>query len=114
MTNLECIIRAMDDKLATNIVAINMENVSPLFDTFVLCTAGNQRLLQAIKDEIIDQCEENGFYPRGVEGLRGSTWVLIDFGDIVVHIFEGEERNNFNLEKLWGDLPRIDIEQYLK
>ncbi|MGF0144939.1 ribosome silencing factor [Sharpea azabuensis] len=114
MEKLECIVRAMNDKLATNIVAIDMRETSPLFDYFVLCTGSNQRLLNAIKDNVEEQCELNGYEVKAIEGLRNSQWILIDLGDIVVHIFEGEARDNYNLEKLWGDMPRVDISEYLK
>ncbi|MDD6513547.1 ribosome silencing factor [Sharpea azabuensis] len=114
MEKLECIVRAMNDKLATNIVAIDMRETSPLFDYFVLCTGSNQRLLNAIKDNVEEQCEINGYEVKAIEGLRNSQWILMDLGDIVVHIFEGEARDNYNLEKLWGDMPRVDISEYLK
>lgn len=114
MEKLECIVRAMNDKLATNIVAIDMRETSPLFDYFVLCTGSNQRLLNAIKDNVEEQCELNGYEVKAIEGLRNSQWILIDLGDIVVHIFEGEARDDYNLEKLWGDMPRVDISEYLK
>ena len=114
MEKLECIVRAMNDKLATNIVAIDMRETSPLFDYFVLCTGSNQRLLNAIKDSVEEQCELNGYEVKAIEGLRNSQWILMDLGDIVVHIFEGEARDNYNLEKLWGDMPRVDISEYLK
>lgn len=114
MEKIECIVRAMNDKLATNIVAIDMRETSPLFDYFVLCTGSNQRLLNAIKDNVEEQCELNGYEVKAIEGLRNSQWILMDLGDIVVHIFEGEARDNYNLEKLWGDMPRVDISEYLK
>lgn len=114
MEKLECIVRAMNDKLATNIVAIDMRETSPLFDYFVLCTGSNQRLLNAIKDNVEEQCELNGYEVKAIEGLRNSQWILMDLGDIVVHVFEGEARDNYNLEKLWGDMPRVDISEYLK
>ena len=114
MEKLECIVRAMNDKLATNILAIDMRETSPLFDYFVLCTGSNQRLLNAIKDNVEEQCELNGYEVKAIEGLRDSQWILMDLGDIVVHIFEGEARDNYNLEKLWGDMPRVDISEYLK
>ena len=114
MEKLECIVRAMNDKLATNIVAIDMRETSPLVDYFVLCTGSNQRLLNAIKDNVEEQCELNGYEVKAIEGLRDSQWILMDLGDIVVHIFEGEARDNYNLEKLWGDMPRVDISEYLK
>jgi len=113
MTKLECIVKAMDDKLATNIVAIDMREASPIFDTFVLCTASNERLMQAIKQNIKDECDLNGYEIKSIEGLRESKWVLVDLGDIVCHIFEANERENYNLEKLWGDMPHIDIEGML-
>lgn len=113
MKKLECIVKAMDDKLADSIVAIDMRDASPIFDTFVLCTASNERLMQAIKDSVVDECEKNGYHVKSVEGLRNSKWLLIDLGDIVCHIFANDERENYNLEKLWGDMPRIDIEGML-
>lgn len=113
MTKLECVIKAMDDKLANHIVAIDMRDASPIFDTFVLCTASNERLMQAIKQNIKDECELNGYDVKSIEGLRNSKWLLIDLGDIVCHIFDASERENYNLEKLWGDMPRIDVEGIL-
>lgn len=113
MDKLECVVKAMDDKLATHIVAINMMEASPLFDTFVLCTADNERLMKAIVQNIKDECALNGFDVKSVEGLRDSKWMLIDLGDIVCHVFETNERASYNLDKLWGDLPRIDIEGML-
>ena len=66
-------------------------------------------ILQNIKDE----CEKNNFEIKSIEGLRNSKWLLIDLGDIVCHIFEAEERESYNLEKLWSDMPTIDIKEYL-
>lgn len=113
MTKLECIVKAIDNKLGDRIVAIDMREASPIFDTFVLCTASNERLMQAIKNNIEDECEKNGYSIKSVEGLRNSKWLLIDLGDIVCHIFEDSERESYNLEKLWGDMPRINIEEML-
>ena len=110
MTKLECVIKAMDDKLATHIVAIDMQQTSPIFDTFVLCTADNERLMHAIAQNIKDECFLNGYDIRNIEGSKDSKWVLVDLGDIVCHIFEKNERANYNLEKLWGDMPRINID----
>lgn len=113
MTKVECIVKAMNDKLAQDIVAINMENASPLYETFILCTASNMRLLDAIQDNVVDQCELNGYSVKSVEGKGNSEWVLIDLGDVVCHIFTKDARAEYNLEKLWSDMPRINIEEYL-
>ena len=113
MTKLECVVKAMDDKLATHITAIDMRDVSPMFDTFVLCTASNERHMQAITENIKEECAKHNFEVKSIEGLRNSKWILIDLGDIVCHIFEGSERESYNLEKLWGDMPRINVEGML-
>lgn len=114
MNKVEIIVKALDEKMAENIVALDMTMASPIFDTFILCTASNERLMQAIRDNVEDKLEEQGISVKKIEGLRNSKWLLMDYGDIIVHIFEGEERNSYNLEKLWSDMPRIDIEGYLK
>ena len=98
MTKLECVVKAMDDKMGSHIVAIDMRDASPIFD---------------IKENIKDECEINGFEVKSIEGLRDSKWLLIDLGDIVCHIFATEERDSYNLEKLWGDMPRINLEGML-
>lgn len=113
MTKVECIVKAMDDKLAQDIVAINMENASPLYDTFILCAASNKRLLNAIQDNVVDQCEKNGFEIKSIEGRGNAEWILIDVGDVICHIFSEEARKEYNLEKLWSDMPTIDIKEYL-
>lgn len=113
MTKVECIVKAMNDKLAQDIVAINMENASPLYDTFILCTASNKRLLNAIQDNVVDQCEKNGFEIKSIEGRGNAEWILIDAGDVICHIFSEKARKEYNLEKLWSDMPTIDIKEYL-
>lgn len=114
MNKIEIMIKALDEKSAENIVALDMTMASPIFDTFILCTASNERLMQAIRDNVEEKCEEQGINVKKVEGLRNSKWLLMDYGDIIIHIFEGEERNSYNLEKLWSDMPQINIEEYLK
>ena len=114
MNKLEIIIKAMDEKLAENITAIDMQAVSPLFDAFIICSAGNDRLLQAIQDNIEEKCEEQGIYVNTIEGKKKSKWVLMDYGDIIIHIFQPQEREAYSLEKLWADMPRIDITEYLQ
>ena len=113
MNKLEVIIKALDDNLAEDIVVIDMQLASPIFDTFVICSASNERLMNALRDSVEDSCHENGYEVKKIEGLRNSKWLLMDYGDIVVHIFDADERNSYNLEKLWSDMPRIDVSKYL-
>ena len=114
MDKLEIIVKALDDKLAKDIVVIDMQLASPVFDTFVVCSADNERLMNALKDSVEDSMAENGYEVRSIEGGRNSKWLLMDYGDIIVHIFDQDERDSYNLEKLWSDMPRIDISGYLK
>ncbi|MBS5587233.1 MAG: ribosome silencing factor [[Clostridium] spiroforme] len=114
MDKLEIIVKALDDKLAKDIVVIDMQLASPVFDTFVICSADNERLMNALKDSVEDNMAENGYEVKSIEGRRNSKWLLMDYGDIVVHIFDQDERDSYNLEKLWSDMPRIDVSGYLK
>ena len=109
MNKLECIVKAMSDQLASDIVAIDMSEASPLYDTFVIASASNSRLMQAIKDNVVDECFKNNFDIKHVEGNKESQWILIDAGEIIIHIFDKKEREKYNLEKLWGDMPKIDL-----
>lgn len=114
MNKLEIIVKALDDKLGKNIVAIDMQLASPMYDTFVICSAENERLMNALRDSVEEKCYEHGYEVKKIEGRRNSKWLLMDYGDIVVHIFDIDEREVYNLEKLWADMPRIDISGYLQ
>ena len=114
MNKLEIIVKALDDKLGKDIVAIDMQLASPMYDTFVICSAENERLMNALRDSVEEKCHEHGYEVKRIEGRRNSKWLLMDFGDIVVHIFGIDEREVYNLEKLWADMPKIDISGYLQ
>ena len=113
MDRLELFVRTIDDKFGTDIVAIDMKLASPMFDTFIICTAENARLMNAIKENVQDELEQHEIFAKSTEGARDSQWILMDYGDIVIHIFSPEERHNYQLEKLWGDQHRIDISAFL-
>ena len=114
MNKLEIIIKALDDKLVKDIVAIDMQMASPIFDTFIICSATSERLMSALRDSVEESMDKNGFVVKKIEGRRNSKWLLMDYGDIIVHIFDENERESYNLEKLWSDMPRIDVSEYLK
>lgn len=114
MNKLEIIVKALDDKLAKDIVALDMHMASPIYDTFVICSASNERLMNALKDSVEDTMGSHDFEVKKIEGRRNSKWLLMNYGDIIVHIFDEEERESYNLEKLWSDMPRIDVTGYLK
>jgi ribosome-associated protein len=101
--------RAASDKLAQHIVAFDVSEQIAITDVFVLCSAPNDRQVRSIVDEVEDKAREFGAKPIRREGERDGRWVLIDFGDIVVHVQHEEERQFYALERLWRDCPALDL-----
>ncbi len=106
---LQVVYKALDDKHAEDIVILNMKNISLLADYFIICHGNSDRQIQAIAREVKEKAEENGFDVRRMEGYDSARWILIDLGDMVVHVFNKEERQFYNLERLWGDAPQIEV-----
>ncbi|WP_182200520.1 ribosome silencing factor [Paraliobacillus salinarum] len=102
--------QACDDKRASDIVALDMNDVSLMADYFLICDGSNERQVQAIAREIKQQAEANDFTVKRMEGFDQARWILVDLGDVVCHVFHKDERNYYNLERLWGDAPHVDLE----
>lgn len=101
---------AADEKKATDIVALDLTGLSDVCDYFLICTAANTRLLSSVVDEIEEKVKKNtGLGPLSHEGRAGASWVLLDYGSVVVHVFLPETRDFYRLEKLWGDAPSVDL-----
>ncbi|MDQ2781676.1 MAG: ribosome silencing factor [Actinomycetota bacterium] len=100
---------AAEDKIAQGVVAIDVSDQLALTDVFVIASASNERQVGAIVDEIEDRLRDQGCKPIRREGQREGRWVLIDFGDIVVHVQHAEEREFYQLERLWRDCPEVDL-----
>ncbi len=100
---------AAEDKIAQDVLAIDVSDQLALTDIFVIASAGNERQVAAIVDEIEDKLREFGCKPIRREGQREGRWVLIDFGDIVVHVQHADEREFYQLERLWKDCPEVDL-----
>jgi len=105
LTKLNQIITAMKDQKATNITTMNFEKIhNSICDYFVVCEASNNRQVAAITDEIEKQLIDNlRVKPSHIEGLENAQWVLMDYFDIVVHVFQDEYRGFYSIEKLWAD-----------
>ncbi len=101
--------KAVDDKKGEDIVVLNMEGVSLIADQFIICHANSERQVQAIAKEVADKAAEIGHPVKRMEGLDLARWVLVDLGDVVVHVFHRDERGYYNLEKLWGDAPLLNM-----
>ena len=98
------------DKIAEDVVAIDVSDRLALTDIFVIATASNDRQAGAIVDEVERRLREQGVKPIRREGAKEGRWVLIDFADVVVHIQHVEERAYYQLERLWKDCPTVDLD----
>ncbi len=110
---LEVAVKAADQKRAENLVALDIHEISLVSDAYLILDAPTQRQVLAIVDEIEDKMAEAGFELKRHEGRREGEWVLMDFGDLFVHVFKDDMRQFYNLEKLWGAAPEIDIDQWI-
>lgn len=103
--------RAANDKKAEDILAIDVAELLVVTDIFVICTGRSTPQVRAIADEVEDRLrEEAGVKPLGREGVAEGTWVLLDYGDFVIHVFQPEEREFYRLEKLWSEAPRLKLD----
>ena len=100
---------AADDKKATDVLVLDVGDVLSITGWFVIASGSNPRLVRTIAEEVEARLKaEFGFEPLRVEGLDGLRWVLLDYGDFVVHVFHEEERDYYQLERLWADVPKVD------
>lgn len=101
--------RAALDHKAIDLVILSIQNLSSFTDYFVICSGNSDRQVQAIASHIEDTLAEIGLFPLGTEGKREGRWVLLDYGEVVVHIFYHPIREFYDLERLWGDAQKIDL-----
>ena len=100
---------AAADKLARDVVAIDVSERLPLTDVFVITSAPNERQVQSIVDAIEEKLRDLGAKPVRREGTQEARWVLLDFGDVVVHVLHSDEREFYGLERLWKDCPSLTL-----
>ena len=100
--------RAASDKKGTDIAVLDVGDIISITEAFVLVSGSNTRLVRTIVDEVERALKDSdGEGPRAVEGLDDATWVLMDYGDVIVHVFLAETRSYYDLERLWADAPRV-------
>lgn len=97
------------DKKCLQLVALDMREVTSVADTFLLMTGTSDRHARAIADGIVECARALGEKPLGVEGYDEGRWVLIDLGDVIVHVFQEKVRETYDLERLWSDAPAIEL-----
>jgi len=103
--------RIADENRAKDIMLLDLRQATPLVDFFVIATAASRRQSHAIGSEIDQQMKKLGEPKIGIEGSEEGRWILIDYGDFVVHIFSVEDRAYYALEEIWGDAPHVDWQE---
>ena len=98
---------ALDNKFAKDIAILELGAISPIADYFVIATAGSTPQMQGLIQAAEELLKNHGLTLYHTEGLQSGKWVLLDFGTIIVHLFDKESREYFNLERIWGDAPRV-------
>ncbi len=98
------------EKKARDLVILDMSEVITYADVFVICSASSRRQARGIADAVLHKAKhEHGVMPEGVEGQKAGRWVLVDFGDVVLHIFDEPLRGFYDLDRLWGDAQRLPV-----
>jgi ribosome silencing factor RsfS/YbeB/iojap len=110
ISKAQAIATAALDRKAENVIALDTREVVSFADTFIFATGRSDRQVRAIADGVRETLREHGEKPIGVEGYHEGRWVLIDVGDVIVHIFQPDVRAHYDLERLWNEAGRIEIE----
>ncbi|GAB2698120.1 ribosome silencing factor [Thalassiella azotivora] len=105
---------AAADKLAKEIIALDVSSQLVITDAFVVASADNDRQVRAVVDAVEEKLRDLGAKPVRREGLREARWVLLDYGDVVVHVQHAEDREFYALERLWKDCPVIDLPEHVR
>ena len=96
-----------DNKKAEDIEIFDVQKLTSIADFFVICSGSNGRQLQSIADDIEQALHNQGVHCIGVEGYVDASWILMDYGSVIVHLFEREKRSFYDLDLLWGDAPKV-------
>ncbi len=104
--------RVAADNKARDVLVLDMRGITPLYDFFVLATGHSRRQIHTIAEEVDAALRAAGDRRLAIEGYQASKWVVQDYGDVIVHVFDAETREYYTLEELWADAPRVDWEQH--
>ena len=112
MAQIAC--KAIDDKKGQDIKIIDIHNVSVIADYFVIASGTTSNQVQAIVDNVEEQLGRAGFEAKQIEGNRNSSWILMDYGDVIVHVFDEENRLFYDLERIWRDGKVLKMDAFLE
>lgn len=111
---MEKAVDTLSNRKAEDLTAIEIGNISIIADYFLLATGNSTTQVKSLAEEVEFQFSQIGIEPLRTEGMRSGTWAVLDYGGLVVHIFHRETREFYNLERLWADGERVDIQQFIK
>ncbi len=110
---LKTAVKALDSKKAVDIAAIKIDELTVLTDYFLIAGGTSSTHVRSLADEVEDALSKEGVEPLGIEG-RATGWILLDYGTVVVHVFTREARDTYDLERLWADGEKCDIEEFIQ
>ncbi|MBR5514975.1 MAG: ribosome silencing factor [Clostridia bacterium] len=108
------ILNILYSKKGHNIKMLHVTDQTVITDYFVICTGNSNTQIKALADEVDYKTGLMGIKPKSIEGFREATWIVMDYSSVIVHIFNRESREFYNLEKLWNDSEVIDVDQYIR
>lgn len=104
-------VAALEDRKAEDVTVIDISEISPIADYFIIANGTNQNQLQAMRDAADEALYKAGVKVQQIEGNQSSTWILMDYGDIIIHIFSKEDRLFYDLERIWRDGKVVDVSE---
>jgi ribosome-associated protein len=111
---LKVALKAVEDKKALDVVVLDISGIASFADFFLICSGDSSRQIQAIADEVELKLKAGGFKTNHIEGYRSAQWVLLDFNDLVVHVFSKTARGYYDLERLWRDARKLDTRKLMR
>ena len=96
-------VAALEDRKAVDVKVINIENISTLADYFIIASGTNRNQVQAMSEAVEEELQKQDIHPKNIEGYQTANWILMDYGDIVLHIFDEENRLFYDIERIWKD-----------
>ncbi len=102
-------LQAASDKKALDLVVLDLREIASFTDYFVIASGNNERQVQAISDEVFEKLKKSGTAAARVEGYKSAEWILLDYGDFIVHVFSDKARKFYDLERLWRESKRVSL-----
>lgn len=112
--NIKTVIDALEDKKAENIKIINIGSISSVADYFIITNGNNKSQVQALADNVEEKLAHEGIHAKQTEGYNSANWILMDYTDFVIHIFDKESRPFYDLERIWRDGTAVEISEFRK